>query len=814
MPQDTWVRIEAILSEALELEPEQRPAFLDGACPNAAVRREVESLLEADAYVAEEGFMEKPVEAGEQLLQWVSAQAAGASLVAGDTVDAYRIVRPLGRGGMGVVYLAERADGHFEQQVALKVIKRGMDTDEVLRRFHDERQILATLDHPHIARLFDGGVTDDGLPYFAMEYVEGRPIDAYCNEQQLSVADRLRLFQTVCDAVQYAHRNLVVHRDLKPSNVLVTEDGTVKLLDFGIAKALDPDARAAPAVTQRANRRLTPEYAAPEQVLGDPVTTATDVYALGIILYELLTGHRPYQFRSRRMVDIESAICERVPERPSTVARRTRTQDGTTITPEVVSQQRATVPAQLRKALSGDLDAITMKALMKEPERRYASADEFRTDVEHYLQGRPVAAQPSTFRYRASKFVRRHKVAFAAACIAVVALVGGASVALWQASVAQREAQRASQEAATSSAALDALVTTLTEVNPVEGRGVTFTARDLVDAGLSGLQDLEEKPRLHATMMNALGRVSRGVGFIDLADSLHTRALAIQRETLGPEHPDVAESLVRIGQVRAAQGQPDAAEEAYRSALAVDPQQVSARMDLGILLFHQGRFDETIAQFETAIEQAPDNPRLHSNLGSIHYYLGHWDEARQMFERSIALRPTYAAYANLATMSYYVRGDYAEAARMYEQALKLNEGDYTVWGYLAAAYHWSGQQAAADSTFRRAIDMAETHLADVNPDDPAAHAELASYHAMLGQEAEARAHAARALDLAPREATVLYTVGHAYEQVGQRERALDLLGQAVAAGQPLSDLQQEPGLQALREDPRFQRIQAQAEADA
>ncbi|NBC16515.1 MAG: protein kinase [Bacteroidetes bacterium] len=824
MADDTWSRIETVLSEALDLPPEERPAFLDAACADDEVRREVESLLEADAHVAAEGFLKDPAPAGEQLLEWVSAQAAEAPITTGQTVGAYRVVRPLGRGGMGAVYLAERADGTFDRRVALKVIKRGMDTDEVLRRFHDERQILATLDHPNIAQLFDGGVTDDGLPYFVMEYVEGQPIDAYCDAHRLSIEDRLRLFQTVCDAVQFAHQNLVVHRDLKPGNVLVTdgaasdaaerasEPAQVKLLDFGIAKVLDPESGPTFTVTQTTRRRLTPEYAAPEQVVGDRITTAADVYALGVILYELLTGHRPYRFDSRRVTDIEDTICEHVPDRPSTVASRTRTHEGATITPATVSQQRATAPEQLRRTLSGDLDAITMKALRKEPEQRYATAAEFKADIENYLQGRPVTAQPSTFWYRTSRLIRRHKVPVLAACITALALIGGAGVALWQASVAQQEAERANQEAETATAALDALVTMLTEVDPVNEQGVTFTARDLVDAGLDELPDLEEQPRAHATMMNVLGRVSLGVGFTDLADSLHRRALAVQRSALDAAHPDQAESLVRLGRVQTERGAYDEAAATYRRALEVNPEHADAWGNLGLVMLYQGRIDAAIEHVRTAVEHDPENVRLLNNLGALYQYAGQREAAQRAFERSVALDPSYGALSNLATLTYY-DNDYAEAARLYERALALNDEAYALWGYLGAAYYWSGQRQAADSSYRRAITLAEAYRANTNPNDGALHAELASYHAMLGHDADrVLPFARRALEFNPDDGAVLYTVAHAYEQIGRREAALDVLQQALDAGYPLFFIEREPGFQDLRADPRYQEIVEQTTA--
>jgi len=289
-------------------------------------------------------------------------------------IGPYRVVRELARGGMGVVYLAERADGQFEQRVALKLMKRGMDSEEIHQRFLAERQILAQLTHPHIARLLDGGVSNEGQPYFAIEYVDGTAITAHCEARQLGVEQRLRLFLDVCDAVRYAHQNLVVHRDLKPSNILVTADGQAKLLDFGIAKLLRQETGET-GLTQTGLRVMTPEYAAPEQVLGEPVTTATDVYALGAVLYELLTGRRAHHLQSRTPTEVERVICEVEPEAPSAVTT-----------------------GALRKRLRGDLDTIALTALKKEPERRYPTVEQLASDVARFLGGLPVTARPDTWR--------------------------------------------------------------------------------------------------------------------------------------------------------------------------------------------------------------------------------------------------------------------------------------------------------------------------------------------------------------------------------------------------------------------------------
>jgi non-specific serine/threonine protein kinase/serine/threonine-protein kinase len=371
-------------------------------------------------------------------------------------VGPYRLIRPIGRGGMGAVYLAVRDDDVFQKRVAIKLLKRGMDTEAIVRRFQHERQILAALEHPNIASLLDGGTTADGLPYFAMEYVEGQPITEYCDGRQLDTNARLELFRHVCAAVQYAHQNLIVHRDIKPANVLVTNDGTPKLLDFGIAKLLNPELAGHTMVPTVAGMQLlTPEYASPEQVRGETVTTATDVYSLGVLLYELLTARLPYRLTGRTAADVLRAVCESPPVRPSTAVTQLADQgsDGgdahrTDAAPQDV-HTRATDgvrPARrdlLRRRLAGDLDNILLKALSKEPARRYASVDQFSEDVRRHLSGLPVVARKDTLAYRTAKFVRRNRAVVVAGVLTLVALVGGMIATAWQARVARLERARA-----------------------------------------------------------------------------------------------------------------------------------------------------------------------------------------------------------------------------------------------------------------------------------------------------------------------------------------------------------------------------------
>jgi Tol biopolymer transport system component/predicted Ser/Thr protein kinase len=424
---EKWQQIKHVLGECLEMSRSDRQAYLERACAGEPeVRTEVESLIAS--YEEAGDLLEAPaLETGAAV---VTAKINEMDI--GLHVGPYRVIDEIGEGGMGHVYRAVR-DDRSQQEVAIKVVKRGMDTNYILRRFQNERQILANLDHPNIAHFFDGGTTRDGRPYFVMEYVNGKPLDEYCDEHKLSTAERLRLFRTVCEAIQFAHQNRVVHRDIKPNNILVTSDGDLKLLDFGIAKILnrDPSSQTGDS-TATLMQMMTPEYASPEQARGDHITEASDIYSLGVLLYKLLTGHTPYGIKSRMPQEMANIICETAPVKPSSIVRRIETlynSDGTRkmfITPEMVSRTRDGDPERLRRCLTGDLDTILLMALRKEPKRRYQSVQEFNDDIRRHLEGVPVRARRDTVFYRASKTLQRNRsIVLIGTVLAVLIAVAG-----------------------------------------------------------------------------------------------------------------------------------------------------------------------------------------------------------------------------------------------------------------------------------------------------------------------------------------------------------------------------------------------------
>ncbi len=443
MTPERWEKVKEILAAALDLPPHERASFLDRQCnTDDSLRSEIELLLRHEQK-AGPGFLDESdlAEAAAALIpvednSWI-----------GRRVGAYRIVEQIGAGGMGEVYRAFRADDQFRKEVALKVIRAGQDSNSVITRFKNERQILASLEHPNIARLLDGGTTEDGVPYIAMELIEGQPITTYCDSLKLSIPERIRIFLQVCAAVQFAHAHLIIHRDIKPGNILVTSEGTPKLLDFGIAKILEADpATGLTDATQTAFRVLTPRYSSPEQISGEPMTTAGDVYSLGVVLYELLTGLSPYRLATGSSQEMAKAVCTIDPQRPSLAIGRAEPAMNPNSQPAALNElsaARSSSAEKLRKRLSGDLDNILLMALKKDPARRYRSVEQFQEDLRRHLDNIPVLAHNDTVWYLTSKFVNRHKTGVILFAAFVLALVGGMAATLHEAQVAREQRARA-----------------------------------------------------------------------------------------------------------------------------------------------------------------------------------------------------------------------------------------------------------------------------------------------------------------------------------------------------------------------------------
>ncbi len=581
IPLERRLRIDVLFEAALDLGPEARAAFLDRECAgDPELRATVARLLERSQEAAdflEPGWVAARPELADELA--AGADAAQGDPLVGRRVGPYRVLRVLGRGGSGTVYHAERVDGHFRQQVALKVLRRGLDTEDVLARFRTERQILASLVHPNIARLLDGGATDDGRPYLVMERVDGIPITDYCRERELPLSDRLRLFCTAGRAVQHAHRSLVVHRDIKPSNILVTADGTVKLLDFGIAKLLTGALDGEEDIHTRAGLRLmTPRYATPEQIRGEPVTTATDVYQLGLLLYELITGLPACPASPRSLAEAERLVCEKDPVPPSQALTGATPAPAAALDPELKARRRA------RRRLRGDVDTLVLKALDKDPDRRYASALGLVEDVERFLDGRPLLARPGRWHHRLWKLVRRRPTAVAAGAAVAALFIVWLTTLMVQSGRLEAERDRARAEAERAEAVAGFLVD-LFDWRDIQGERLdTLTAQALLQRGTSRLTAgaFAVDGPTRASLLHALGSAYAGLGFLDPAGELLAEAVDTRRRLHGDDDPAVARALLALGARHAEYRYHDAALAAYREAAQIA--RFTSPPDAGLLL--------------------------------------------------------------------------------------------------------------------------------------------------------------------------------------------------------------------------------------
>lgn len=545
MENSAWEQLQYWFEEALKQPQAERTAFVQTNCqefPDLAT--EVLALLKAD-------------ESEDTLLSGMLLPRGGLeellSPMEGGVVGPYQIDRLLGRGGMGAVYLAHRIDGQFEQQVAIKLLKRGMDSEELLHRFRIERQIQARLEHPHIARLLDGGLSADGQPYFTMEYVPGLPLNQYIEEQPWNLEKRLQLFQQICEAIQYAHSQLVIHRDLKPSNIMISPDGQVKLLDFGIARILDDDPTG---ITREGHRVYTPEYASPEQAQGKSVGIATDIYSLGVLLYELLAGTRPLDLEELSPAARERRICEDRPKPPSQQVQIPASDSH----PKTLIQ-----PERIRRLLRGDLDTICLKALRKEPERRYATVREFSADIHHFLNDLPVSARPDTWGYRSRKFIQRNQIALLAGIVMLLVLMGLTSLYTWRLS---QERDRATQEASKARQVTAFLTRIFEENNPIVNQGDTLTARQLLDRGTVRIEtELAQQPELKQEMLALMGNLYGEMGLANEARTLYENALQV--ETGSTQPLATADILGKIARVELVNGFPERADSLIRAGLAI-----------------------------------------------------------------------------------------------------------------------------------------------------------------------------------------------------------------------------------------------------
>jgi eukaryotic-like serine/threonine-protein kinase len=713
MDSPRWERVQALFHDAVDLPPDERNAYLEAACGD-----DRELLAEVRASIEED---RRP-----SLLDRGVADAANRLLhneVTGlQEIGPYRLVRVLGEGGMGVVFLAERTD--LGTPAAIKILRDAWLSPARRQRFAAEQRTLAALNHPSIARLLDAGALSDGTPWIVMEYVPGVPLTDYSREHAPALRERLALFRAVCDAVLYAHRHLVIHRDLKPSNVLVTPEGQVKLVDFGISKQLDA---AVGDATRTAARLMTPAYAAPEQVRGEPTGLHTDVYSLGVILYELVTGRLPFDLATRTPHEAAQIVVQHEPPRPSTIAN---------------DEQRGPLWSAGRTA-QGDVDVLCLTAMHKDPARRYRTVEALIRDLDHYENGEPLEARPDTFVYRAGKFVRRNWRALSATAAALAVVV---SVVTFYTIRLTRARNAAVTEAARAQRIQELMLNLLTGGEEAAGPADDLRVISLIDRGVLEADNLSAEPAVQVSMFRALGGIYQRLGNLARAESLLQRTLERRRALYGADHAEVAESLVAMGLLRAAQAKMDEAEQLVREGLAMtkrhlaadDPAVARATMALGLVLEERGSYKDAIVTLEEAARlhssRQPASADLAATLRELfnsQFYAGNFTTADEIGARVLAMSKRVSGerhalvaedLINLGAVRYE-RGEYAEAERYYREALVITEGWYGKDHYktgsnltmLGRSLHMQTRLDEASAALTRAVAIQERVFGPVHP---------------------------------------------------------------------------------------------------
>jgi serine/threonine-protein kinase len=763
---ERWRSIREIFAGALE-EPAgpARGAFLERACAGEAeLRAEVEAMLAADAASA------SILDASPEELASAVRLDGGAGR-GGRVIGPYRVLREIGRGGMGTVYLAERED--VQKRVALKVVRGELGAPEKLERFLLERRILARLEHPGIARLLDAGVTDDGTPWFAMEYVDGEPLTDYADRRRLPVSARLELFSQACSAVAYAHRSLLVHRDVKPSNILVSADGELKLVDFGIAKLLDDEEQEG--LTGTGMRLLTPGYAAPEQLRGDPVTTATDVYALGLVLYELLTGHRAFRSSSRTLGEVERLVLYTEPRRPSSVVLRREEAD-----PVEVARARGTEPARLRRGLAGDLDAIVLKALRKEPAERYASVEALAEELERHGHRLPVQARRGSHAYRMRKFVERNRGGVAVAAVVLLAAAGAGLRERVLRGRAERLRDEASVQAAKAEQVSDFLVGLFGSADPFSHSAAgtdTLRLRDFLVQRGERVLSMEGQPEVKLQALNTLGRMYFGLGLDDRARPVLDSALALARRLYPAGHLEVVRSLHNLAEYHRNRSDYGESERRFREALAIgrpllgdtSAEVLATLTGFGDMLRTEGKLAEAepVLREALATETALHGPRslqaahVQNNLGLLLWESGRYAEAEPILRAALSTlrvrlppgHPETTSVENNLGILLSNSGRAGEAEPLLRDALESKRRTFgpvhrrVANGMinLAATLARLGRLDEAERNARGALAIDRRLYGERNVDVGILHRELASVLRQRGKLADAEGEARTAL---------------------------------------------------------------------
>jgi serine/threonine protein kinase/tetratricopeptide (TPR) repeat protein len=675
-----------ILKRAQTLAPNDRAEFVQRACGSdeTLLSRVLVALSEADAPTCSSEFAQDD-----------APESVPEAALEGRRLGPYRFLRKLGSGGMGDVWLAERADDEYQQRVAIKLVRAGLFSAQVHGRLRMERQILASLQHPNIARLLDGGRAEDGTPYLVLEYIDGEPIDVYCDRRRLPLAARIRLVQQVCSTVHYAHQNLIVHRDLKPNNILVTQDGVPKLLDFGIAKLLDTRHTASTlAVTHVGYRVMTPAHASPEQIRGEAITTASDIYVLGVLLYELLAGRKPFQFVGSSLSEMERIVCEQDPVAPSSLLARTA-QESPELLADVVAC-RSTNAMRLQKDLQGDLDNIVMMAMRKDAGRRYGSAEQLAADLDRHLQGLPVLATRDTWTYRTRKFVTRHALPVVAAGLAVLVLAAFATVTFLQSQRIARERDLATIERTRAEQVSSFLVELFELSDPSKSRGNEVTARELLDIGARRVSvGLADQPATRATLLATIGNVYSSLGLYSDSVALLEEAVDSKIAVHGSQHMEVAAALVALADALFEQGRMERAQELLDRALAMQRQIAGpSTLQIAPTLLSQAKLAQARGELRAAeklytqsldIYRENDKERTSaaasvlSELAGLHSYQGQYAQAARLYRTALDVdrhalgrdHPQVAMHVHNLAVALHLQGDLTQAEPLYAESANL-----------------------------------------------------------------------------------------------------------------------------------------------
>jgi non-specific serine/threonine protein kinase/serine/threonine-protein kinase len=845
MTPERWQRVEELYHAALARSESDPAAFLADACAgDEALRREVESLLAQPA--AAEAFLAGPAALiAAQLVSDSRTTAAAPSLPAGTVIGPYHLLQLIGHGGMGEVWQAEQKQP-VRRRVAVKLIKAGMDTREVVARFESERQALALMDHPAIAKVFEAGSSAEGRPYFVMEYVAGIPITDYCDKHRLTTRQRLELFIRVCDGVQHAHQKAIIHRDLKPSNILVVEiDGKPmpRIIDFGVAKATSQALNAGTMYTRVGAVIGTLGYMSPEQAdsAGEDIDTRTDVYSLGVVLYELLVGELPFDVQKLAVDDVRRRLREQDAPRPSTKARTVGGQSAT------IAQNRGPDPPTLVRQLRGDPDAIALKALEKDRARRYATPSELAADIGRYLRHEPVLARSASAAYRTRKYVRRHRIGVAVAAAVAVLLVSVAVAQAFAVARITRERDRATRERDRA----DRITTFMTDMfsvsDPSAARGNSITAREILDKASKAIEPgLSTDPELQAQMMDVMGEVYDKLGLYPQARSLLTRAVDIRRQVLGPQHPETLASMNKLAFVLWHEGRLTEAEKLDRETLEIRRRNLgpdhldtlTSMSNLALALLSEGHYAEAEKLYRETLGidrrvLGPEHPAMlksMANLANVLWHEGRFAEAEKLNREALEIdrrvlgpeHPDTLASMTLLASVLKDEGRHPEAEKLLRETLEIDrrilglEHPDTLMSMndLAIALKFDGRYAEAEKLYRETLEIERRALGSEHPITLGSMNNLADVLMSEGRYAEAEKLIRETQNIsrrvlgpeAPETAVFTYTLGSIALREGKRDEAIAHLREAVDHGlQPGFDLgiEKDPDLKSLHGDPRF-----------